>query len=200
MLTSLSLLDRAALEAIVLGAAPHENVTSEALHSSDVPLAQYLPTGTAPRERHLRHVLAAGHELLTRIAAEAMRGRSAIDRPEVLKEYFQIHFAGAERESFVVAFMDPQLRVIAVEEMFVGTLTQTSVYPREIVRRALHHNASAIACSHNHPGSGLPEPSRADEFLTRTIKSAVDLVDVRLTDHIVVGAQGTVSFAERGLL
>jgi DNA repair protein RadC len=199
MLTTLSLLDRAALEAIELAGAPLDREPTEELHCSDVAVAQYLPTGTAPRERHLRHVLAAGHELLTRIAAEAVRGRSVIERPQVLKEYFQVHFAGAERESFVVAFLDAHHRVIACEEMFVGTASETRVYPREVVCRALHHNATSLACAHNHP-SGQAEPSRPDEYLTATLKSALALIDVRLIDHIVVGAGITVSFAERGLL
>lgn len=199
MLTNLTLLDRAALEAIVLAGAPLDREPPDELHCSDVAVPQYLPTGTSPRERHLRHVLAAGHELLSRIAAEAMRGRSAIARPEMLKEYFQVHFAGAERESFVVAFLDAQHRVIECEEMFVGTIAESRVYPREVVRRALHHNAAALACSHCHP-SGIPEPSRADEHLTSTLKSALALIEVRLIDHIIVGANSTVSFAQRGLL
>lgn len=200
MLTTLSLLDRAQLEAIVLGEAFQDVDPSNAsVHCSDVAIAHYLPAGTLPRDLHLRHVLAAAHELLARLAATAIRGRSIIDDPRALEKYFRVHFAGAERESFVVVFLDAQHRVIACEELFAGSLTQTSVYPREVVRRALMHNAGAAAFGHNHPSGGA-EPSRADEHLTRTLKSALALVDVRVVDHFVVGVDGACSFAERGLL
>jgi DNA repair protein RadC len=98
-----------------------------------------------------------------------------------------------------VVFLDTQHRVLAVEELFRGTLTQTSVYPREVVKRALAHNAAALILAHNHP-SGLAEPSRADETLTQTLKSALALVDVAIIDHFIVGNGCALSFAERGLL
>jgi DNA repair protein RadC len=100
---------------------------------------------------------------------------------------------------FLVVFLDAQNRLIAAEEMFRGTLTQTSVYPREIVKRSLAHNAAAVIFAHNHP-SGLAEPSRADELLTSTLKQALALVDVKVLDHFVVGVASALSFAERGLL
>jgi len=96
-------------------------------------------------------------------------------------------------------FLDAQNRLIKLEEMFRGTLTQTSVYPREVVKRALDLHAGAVILAHNHP-SGAAEPSRADEYLTQTLKSALQLVDVRVLDHLVVGRSEVVSFAERGLL
>jgi DNA repair protein RadC len=201
MLSDLSLLDRPQLEAIVLDAPvalPSPEI-NEPLRCSDVAIAEYLPAPAGARTQRLRHVLAAAHELLTRIATDAMRGRSLIERPQALKEYLQIFFAGTERESFVVVFLDAHHRVIACEEMFAGTLTQTSVYPREVVRRALQLNAASVAFGHCHP-SGHPEPSRADEHLTHSLKSALATVEVRVIDHIVVGAGATVSFAERGLL
>ncbi len=99
----------------------------------------------------------------------------------------------------MVLFLDAQNRVIASEEMFRGTLTQTSVYPREVVKRALAHNAAAVILAHNHP-SGVAEPSRADEFLTRTLRESLALIDVRVLDHFIVAGNGVVSFAERGLL
>jgi DNA repair protein RadC len=102
-------------------------------------------------------------------------------------------------EVFVVVFLDAQHRVVASEELFRGTLTQTSVYPREVVKRALHHNAAAVILAHNHP-SGVAEPSRADEALTAALKQALGLVDVRVLDHFVVAGDGALSFAERGLL
>jgi len=96
-------------------------------------------------------------------------------------------------------FLDAQHRLIKTDEMFRGTLSQTSVYPREVVKRALAHNAGAVVLAHNHP-SGVAEPSRADEYLTQALKSALALVDVRVLDHLVVGCGTVVSFAERGLL
>ena len=200
MLTPLSLLDRSQLETIILrGARSHDEPEADAPRCSDVAITQYLPAGTGPRDRRLRHVLAAAHELLTRIAADAMRGRSLIEHPQALKEYFAVHFAGAQRESFVVVFLDATQRVIACEELFAGTLSETHVHPREVVRKVLEHNAAAVAFGHPHP-SGCPEPSRADERLTLLLKSALALIDVRVIDHIVVGVGTTCSFAERGLL
>jgi DNA repair protein RadC len=102
-------------------------------------------------------------------------------------------------EVFVGLFLDAQNRVIAVEELFSGTLTQTSVFPREVVRKALHHNAASVIFAHNHP-SGVAEPSHADETLTQALKEALALIDVRVLDHFVVGRGATLSFAERGLL
>ena len=125
--------------------------------------------------------------------------RCVLDSPALVKNYFKVHFACAERETFVVVFLDSQMRVIATEELFAGTLQQTSVYPREVVKRALHHNAGGVIFGHPHP-SGQCEPSRADEFLTQTLKSALSLVDVRVLDHMVVAGANCTSFAERGLL
>lgn len=121
--------------------------------------------------------------------------------PAPLKDYLRLHFAGATangREEFAVLFLDSQHRLIAAETMFRGTLTQTSVYPREVIRRALALNAGAVALAHNHP-SGSPEPSRSDELLTQTLKAALTLIDVRVLDHFIVG-DTVVSFAERGLI
>ena len=108
-------------------------------------------------------------------------------------------FAGREFESFVVLYLDSQNRMIAVEELFRGTISQTSVYPREVVKNALAHNAATLILAHNHP-SGVAEPSRADEMLTSTLKQALALVDVRVLDHLVVAGPTVLSFAERGLL
>ncbi len=99
---------------------------------------------------------------------------------------------------FVAVFLDAQNRVLADEELFRGTLTQTSVYPREVVKRALHYNAAAVILAHNHP-SGIAEPSRSDEALTQALKQALALVDVKVLDHFVIGAESAISFAERGL-
>jgi|SanBayMetagenome_1026888.scaffolds.fasta_scaffold32139_2 DNA repair protein RadC len=136
------------------------------------------------------------------ILAGRVRTGPIMDSPSVVKDYLRVHFAAASaegREVFAVLFLDAQHHVIDVEDLFRGTLTQTSVYPREVVKRALAHNAAAVVLAHNHP-SGIAEPSRADEHLTATLRSALALVDVRVLDHLVVGNPATVSFAERGLL
>jgi DNA repair protein RadC len=104
-----------------------------------------------------------------------------------------------EQEVFLVVFLTAQNRVIASEEMFHGTLTQTSVYPREVVKRALYHNAAGVILAHNHP-SGVAEPSQSDRLLTDTLKQALALVDVRVLDHFIVAGTGGLSFAERGIL
>ena len=192
---NLATLDRHDLEEIVLN--PSRDFPS-ALECAEE-IREYLPGADSPRSTRLRHVLAAGHELLSRIANQAIVGRSHMDSPSTVKDYFRVYFAGAEHESFVVVFLDAQHRVIAAEDMFQGTLTQTSVYPREVVKRALAHNAGACIFAHCHP-SGQAEPSRADELFTASLKQALSLVDVRVVDHMVVGGSTVVSFAERGLL
>lgn len=133
------------------------------------------------------------------ILASRMNSGMVMDSPSVVRDFLRLKIGGLPHEVFVVIFMDSQNRVIATEEMFRGTLTQTSVYPREVAKAALAHNASAVVLAHNHP-SGKVEPSRADELLTQTLKSSLGLVDVRVLDHFVVGAAEVVSFAERGLL
>ena len=123
----------------------------------------------------------------------------SFDHPQKVKDYVALHLGSRGQEVFAVLFLDGQHRLLALEEMFHGTLAQTSVYPREVVRRALQLNAGALILAHNHP-SGLAEPSRADEYLTQTLKSALQLVDVRVLDHLIVGRGTVLSFAERGLL
>lgn len=123
----------------------------------------------------------------------------AFSAPTDVKDYLSLLLAERQHECFVVMFLDSQHRLIESEEMFRGTLAQTSVYPREIVKRALQHNARSVVLAHNHP-SGVAEPSRADEFLTQTVKAALGMVDVRVLDHMVVGHEQVVSFAERGLM
>ncbi len=122
-----------------------------------------------------------------------------LSSPEAVRDYLRLRIAGLEHEVFVVLFLDAQHRLIACDELFRGTLAQTSVYPREVVKEALRHNAAAVILGHNHP-SGLAEPSRADELLTAALKQALALVDIRTLDHFVVGHEKTISFAERGLL
>lgn len=143
--------------------------------------------------------LAVARELLLRDLRSQLRSGPVMDSPQALRDWLKLRCAGLEHEIFLALYLDAQHRLIADVEVFRGTLTQTSVYPREIVKQALGHNAAAVAFAHNHP-SGLAEPSRADEFLTLNLKTALGLVDVRVLDHFVVAADGLVSFAERGLL
>ena len=194
---NLTMLDREQLEDILLNP---PRVEVQPLQCSDCITLDCLPCGPAERTTRIRHVLAAAHELLVRSASAALVGRKVLDSPTLVKDYFKVHFAGAERETFVVIFLDSQMRVIASEELFAGTLTQTSVYPREVVKAALAHNAAAVILAHNHP-SGVAEPSPADEMLTRSLKAALAMVDVKVLDHFIVAGNGMpLSFAERGLL
>ena len=119
--------------------------------------------------------------------------------PALARDFLQARLAGREHEIFGVLFLDQRHRVLAFEELFRGTLNGTAVYPREVVKRSLTHNAAAVIFTHNHP-SGNPEPSRADEVLTQRLKDALSLVDIRVLDHLVVGREGVISFSERGLL
>lgn len=123
----------------------------------------------------------------------------ALSSPQAVRDYLRLRIADRQWEVFVVLFLDAQNRLIAAEEMFRGTLTQTSVYPREIVKAVLKHNAAAVIFAHNHP-SGIAEPSRADELLTQALRQALALVECKTLDHLVVAGNQTTSFAERGLL
>lgn len=126
--------------------------------------------------------------------------RPPLHNPEAVRDFLTLRLAELEHEVFFVIWLDPHNKLIGMEELFRGTLTQTSVYPREVVKQALAHNADAVILAHNHP-SGLAEPSRADVALTEGLKTALALVDVRLVDHfIVAGAKRPLSFVERGLL
>lgn len=127
------------------------------------------------------------------------RGDVMLNSPAAVRDYLRLQLADREHEVFVALFLDSQIRLIAYEELFLGTLTQTSVYPREVVKAALRLNAAAVIFAHNHP-SGVAEPSRADEMLTTALKQALALVDVKTVDHFVVSGTTTVSFAERGIL
>ena len=143
--------------------------------------------------------LAAARELVKRWLHEELRQGAVFQSPVIVKDYLRLSFAGEEREVFVALFLDVQNRLIEAEALFAGTLTQTSVYPREVVKRALAWNAAGVLFAHNHP-SGAAEPSRADEYLTQMLKSALALVDIKVLDHFVVGGAAVTSFAERGML
>ena len=125
--------------------------------------------------------------------------KTALSSPSAVRDYLRLILAPLEHEVFFALFLDSQNRAIECEEMFRGTLTQTSVYPREVVKRALALNAGAVIFAHNHP-SGIAEPSHADEVLTQALKQALALVDCRVLDHFIVAGSGVLSFAERGLL
>lgn len=141
----------------------------------------------------------ASFEMAKRALASELKVRVNLSSPDAVRDFLRLQLQHREIEVFVGLFLDAQNRVLAVEELFSGTLTQTSVFPREVVRRALHHNAAGMIFAHNHP-SGVAEPSRADEMLTQALKQALALVDVRVLDHFIVGRGATLSFAERGLL
>lgn len=138
-------------------------------------------------------------EMARRALREKLERGSALCSPQAVRDYLRLKLQDRPHEVFVGVFLDAQNRVLAVEELFRGTLTQTSVYPREVVKRALVHNAAAMIFAHNHP-SGIAEPSRSDEALTQALKQALALVDVKVLDHFVVGSGAAMSFAERGLI
>ncbi len=164
------------------------------LQASASDLARVKGLGPAKRSE-----LMAVLELARRAMRQRMRERAVFDTPDAVKQYLQLQLSGRAHEVFAVLFLDVQHRLIALEEMFHGTLTQTSVYPREVVLRALQHQASSVVLSHNHP-SGSVQPSRADEMLTQTLKAALALVDVRVLDHIIVAPGQSLSMAESGLI
>lgn len=143
--------------------------------------------------------LQAVMEMARRALRERLARGTVLGSPQAVRDYLRLKLQDRSHEVFVGVFLDAQNRVLAVEELFHGTLTQTSVYPREVVKRALYHNAGALIFAHNHP-SGVAEPSRADEALTQALKQALALVEVKVLDHFVIGGGAAMSFAERGLL
>jgi DNA repair protein RadC len=138
-------------------------------------------------------------EMARRALREKLDRGAALASPQAVRDYLRLKLQELPHEVFLGVFLDAQNRVLAVEELSRGTLTQTSVYPREVVKLALHHNAAALIFAHNHP-SGIAEPSRSDEALTGALRQALALVDVKVLDHFIVGAGTAMSFAERGLL
>ena len=164
------------------------------LHATPDDLKRVKGLGPAKRAE-----LVAVLELARRAMAQQLQERTVFADPDAIKHYLKLHLAARSHEVFAVIFLDAQNRLLSMEELFRGTLTQTSVYPREVVVRALHHQASAVVLAHNHP-SGTVQPSRADEALTQTLKAALALVDVRVLDHIIVAPGQALSMAEKGLL
>ena len=168
-------------------------IRTAALRSEDP--ANYIVTG-APATAYEDRVIAEALEILAR----RLRDPGALfDSPQVVRDYLRLKIAALEHEVFGCIWLDARHQVIEIEELFRGTLTQTSVYPREVVKRALAHNAAAVIFYHNHP-SGAAEPSTADELLTRHLKEALQLIDTKVLDHFIVAHTKTTSFAERGLI
>ncbi|QPF74646.1 JAB domain-containing protein [Roseateles sp. DAIF2] len=164
------------------------------LHAGVADLARVKGLGPAKRAE-----IAAVLEIARRSLSAELASRPVFESPEAVRQFLRLKLAGLTHEVFAVLFLDAQHRLMAMEEMFRGSLTQTSVYPREVVKRALELGAAAVILAHNHP-SGVAEPSRADQALTEALSKALALVDIRVLDHLVVGAGEAVSMAERGLL
>jgi len=165
------------------------------LHTGAEDLKQVKGLGGPAKRAELLAVL----ELARRAMAQQLKEREVFSSADAVKHYLQLHLARKPHEVFAVLFLDAQNKLIAMEELFRGTLTQTSVYPREVVLKALQHHAAACVLAHNHP-SGTVQPSRADEALTQTLKAALALVDVRVLDHVIVAPGAALSMAERGLI
>lgn len=144
--------------------------------------------------------LKASFELTRRALTQEMNRRDTFTSPGQVRDWLRLKLATRQNEIFIALWLDAQNQLLKAEELFTGTLTQTSVYPREVVKSALSHNAAAVILAHNHP-SGIAEPSHADELLTLALKNALAMIDVKLLDHfIVAGNSPPLSFAERGLL
>ena len=157
------------------------------------------PALAGDRDALVSYKLAVARELLLRDLAERMKSEPVLTAPGTVRDWLRMYCANLEHEVFIILLLDSQNRLIEAQELFRGTLSQTSVYPREVVKYTLARNAAAVLFAHNHP-SGVAEPSRADELLTQNLKQALALVDVRVLDHFVVAGTSTVSFAERGLV
>ena len=143
--------------------------------------------------------LQAIFEMSGRALNEQLQQRDVLKSPQAVRDYLVLKLGSLTKEVFLVLFLDTQNRLVATEEMFSGSLKSTSVYPREVLKRALHHNAAAVIFAHNHP-SGIAQQSQADELLTKQLKQALALVDVQVLDHFIVAGNNTLSFSERGLL
>ena len=143
--------------------------------------------------------LQAIFEMSRRALNEQLQSRDVLNSPQAVRDYLVLKLGSLKKEVFLVLFLDTQNRLLATEEMFSGSLKETSVYPREVLKRALHHNAASVIFAHNHP-SGIAQQSQADELITKQLKQALDLVDVRVLDHFIVAGNNTLSFSERGLL
>jgi DNA repair protein RadC len=171
-------------------------------HTTTRPCPVALSNALLVREVGAAYRVATQEEVLSQawvVLANRVKPGLTLSSPRDVKDFLRLEIGSLEFEVFGAVFLDAQTRIIELKQMFRGTVTQTAVYPREVVKEALKLNAAALILYHCHP-SGVPEPSRADEHLTSTLKAALSLVDVRVVDHIIVTATATVSLAERGLL
>ncbi len=164
------------------------------LESSQAEFCQGIGLGNA-KYAQLQAVL----EMARRHLSASMKAGDLLTSPELVRQYLSAQLRHQLHEVFAVLFLDNQNRLIAYEELFFGTIDGASVYPREVVRRAMKHNAAALILAHNHP-SGIAEPSQADQRITKRLQAALELIDVRVLDHMVVGDAEVISFAERGLI
>jgi DNA repair protein RadC len=192
--------DDAELLAELIGAAP-SRALRRLMREAGGLAGLVLPPIHAPagRDRRVRYRVSVAVELVRRGMAQSLPEMRLLDSPDAVRDYLRLGIGLSPHEVFAVIFLDAQHRLLEFEEMFRGSVSQTSVYPREVVRRALELNASAVVLAHNHP-SGAAEPSLADRSLTTALRDALALVDVRTLDHLVVTRQRVFSFAEAGLL
>ena len=147
----------------------------------------------------IRDRLQAVLEMARRALSEELKSGNAMNSPGLVRDFLRLSLANKQHEVFLGIFLDAKNHTIATEELFSGTLTQASVYPREVIKRALYHNAAAIIFAHNHP-SGVAEPSHADKVLTQSLNQALAMIDVKVLDHFIVGNGTTLSFAEHDLI
>ena len=192
-----SLPDRALLSALV-GREQADRLRSQAKGSISL-VSREASRPYDPRSQLPPSSLGAAVELVKRAYLEEATQRSLLTAPDLVREYLKLQLGHIGFEVFYCLMMDPRQHLIAPVEMFRGTLTQTAVYPREVVRLTLEHGAAAVILVHNHP-SGHAEPSEADKVLTFRLKETLALIDVRVLDHIIVAGNATFSFAERGLI
>lgn len=164
------------------------------LESSQADFCKGIGLGNA-KYAQLQAVLEMGRRHLS----ATMKAGDLLTSPDLVRQYLSAQLRHQPSEVFAVLFLDNQNRLITYEELFFGTIDGASVYPREVVRRAMNHNAAAVILAHNHP-SGVAEPSQADQRITQRLQAALELIDVRVLDHMVVGDLEVVSFAERGLM
>lgn len=197
---NLSALSRAELiGALLAPVVPADDPQADRVNDLESPYFGTAAVDAATSDALLASKLGVARELLLRDLQAQMSTQPVMQSPQALRDWLRLHCAGLQHEVFIVLLLDAQHRLLSAAEMFRGTLSQTSVYPREVVKSALQRNAASVVLAHNHP-SGSAEPSRADAYLTQTLKTALALVDVRVLDHFVVAGDQAISFAERGLI
>lgn len=189
-MSNLSMMSRTALVRELLASPPVAAMTETS--------SPYLRPHESP-DTFVNHRLAVAREILLRDLSTQLQSGPVLSSPDAVRHWLTLRCMELQHEIFLVLYLDVRNHLIEDEEIFRGTLTQTSVYPREVVKSALAHNAAAVILAHNHP-SGHPEPSSADRLLTTQLRTALLMVDVQVLDHLVVAGDSIVSFAEQGLL